>query len=132
MSQEIFNYLNLGEAEQKSLSVAEKVMLGLGLNSVPSFSQLRGIRLTDPIEDILLELYHANSARSVYEAAIELPLDDLYYVGGQLQTLIRRAEKTKTAYGHLLAFHHLYALSCRIEEAKSFRKYIIERIKRGA
>lgn len=126
------NLVNLGPQIQKSELVAKKVMLGILRHYVPSVTELRGTTLTTDIQDILLELYQANSARAVYEAAVELPLDDLFYLGGQLQILIRRAERIQNSHGIFYAEYLRYSLSSRLADAKSFRSYIIDRIKRGA
>jgi hypothetical protein len=132
MKQKSRNLANPGPSITKSELVAEKVMLGISRRYVPSLSELRGTTLTDDIQDILLELYQAISARTVYEAAIELPLDDLFFVGGQLGALIRKAEHIQRVLGYAPAEYQRYSLSFRISEARAFRRYIVDRIKRGA
>lgn len=113
---------------------AEQVMLGGRAERVPSNANLRCTVLSFGFEEILFELYRANSARAIYEAALDLPLDDLFYVGGQLQCLIKKAETSLAEYESTNFFLDYYArdtMRNRIEEAKSFRRYIIRRIRKG-
>lgn len=117
---------------QKSVLPAKKVMLGAVTSFVPSITQSRGEMLTNEIHEILIELHQANSARTVYEGVFELPLEDLFYVGGQLQSLIRRAEQLlRDQSGMFLDYVHT-ALNSRVEEARAFRRYIITRIRMGS
>jgi hypothetical protein len=126
------NTLNTDSQLKKTGDVSKRVMLGAQPLSLGSSANFRGADVTNETHDLLIKLFQANSARSVYEAAVELPLDDLFYVGGQLQTLIRRAELAIRNEGPLLAEYVANALSFRVAEAKAFRKYIVKRIRMGA
>jgi hypothetical protein len=121
-----------GVADEKNVDVSKRVMLGASRLSLRCSAQSRGATVTNETYDILIKLHSANSARTVYEQALELPLDDLYYVGGQLQGLIRHAECILASDGQTLADYVCNALAFRVAEAKSFRRYIITRIRRGA
>lgn len=90
--------------------------------------------VSQDLSDILLDLYSANSARHVYECATDLPLDDLFFVGGRLQSLIRKAEMALVTYEQNHFFFDAYAiatLKARLHEAKEFRRYIVKRIRNG-
>lgn len=114
---------------------AEKVMLADLNERVPSNSNLRCSVLNEVFSNILFDLYRANCARPIYEAAVDLPLDDLFYVGGQLQSLIRKAESILFECeigGYFMDYYTSQSMRSRIEEAKSFRRYIVKRIRKGS
>lgn len=115
-----------------SEGVTKKVMRGARSHSVHFFANLRCAVLSLEFDNILIELHGAISARGIYESAIELPIDDLFFVGGQLQGIIRRAERALDQFNRGQIYRDAYVktiLQSRLQEAKDFRKYIVKRIR---
>lgn len=82
----------------------------------------------DQVTDVLIQLHQANSARHLYEAEPNLPLEDLFFVGGRLQRLIRRAEALLDSSSTKFPLETRSAMRTRVNEAKAFKRYVIERI----
>jgi hypothetical protein len=125
--------LNGSQIKSEVLSLkSSKVMLGTSGNFLSLIHDKRGEPLSKTSLNVVLNLYKAIKARPVYEAAIELPLEDLFYIGGKLQTLINKAEFTLEKERSFLASHYpIETIEDRIKEAKEFKKYVITRIKTG-
>jgi hypothetical protein len=112
----------------------EKAMLAIPQHPVQFSSKSEGILMMSiQIQSLSHELYRAIQSRRVWEEAIVLTPDELFFVGGQLGALIRRAEIIlNAAKKDNLAWDSSYTLCrSRVEEVKEFRKYIIRRIQKG-
>ena len=83
------------------------------------------------ITDLLFELNKATSVRPTYEESTELPLKDLFFVGGQLQRLIRRSEEALASFSLNLPGNTRSTIHSRLDEVRAFRNYIVKRIKQG-
>lgn len=82
------------------------------------------------VKNLILELHRAKKAWPIYQEASNLPAQDLFAVGGNLQALIDRAE-LELAYGEQYSYPQsvMQTISSYLEEIKAFRKYIVTRIR---
>lgn len=99
--------------------------------SVSFSAEPGGAPVIGEFEEILYNLDRAVQARLVYESQHSLPLEDLFYVGGQLKSLIRRSEKALNNRDLLLIDTTIVLIGFRLKEAKLFYKYIVKRIAHG-
>lgn len=84
------------------------------------------------LQELAFELHKAISARALYAAAENLPLEDLFFVANKLQKLIRKAEDAlHWQSGLSFPGDTRVLLRGRVDEARDFRQYIIQRIRSG-
>lgn len=79
---------------------------------------------------LVKELSEANRSKIAYEECQNLPLEDLFYVGGKIQVLIRKAHK-HLATAQFESSDDRSNIQARLCELKDFRDYIIKRITKG-